>query len=286
MTEKQYYSIRTGRNQNPSQIDSETLLRHFRNVYNNFIDKYYFQEAFGYFCVDDGKKQGELGIDLELSINRKLRKTNWYPIEDKCLDYSEDDLFDIIEFLYDWISKPINGRYHDFYNCGWHYHTFDKSTGQQEFRVEINEFLRDYKNGYELSNEGEILELPEPGLEPLLTAELPSYDPDNVEIKVLNARHKFLHRSTLDDKLDALKTLADVLEFLRNELKGVLITQHEQDLFNIANNYGIRHHNLKQKTDYEKAIWYDWIFYYYLATINTSLQLIKRGEKTKGDNLS
>jgi hypothetical protein len=52
------------------------------------------------------------------------------------------------------------------------------------------------------------------------------------------------------------------------------------DLFNIANNFGIRHYNEKQKTNYDQEVWLDWIFYYYLATINTIIRLIKKRETT------
>jgi hypothetical protein len=50
-------------------------------------------------------------------------------------------------------------------------------------------------------------------------------------------------------------------------------------LFNIANNFGIRHHNEKQKTDYDESIWLSWIFYYCLATIHAALRLIEKKEQ-------
>jgi hypothetical protein len=68
------------------------------------------------------------------------------------------------------------------------------------------------------------------------------------------------------------------LEFLRPQIKEVILSQAESDLFNIANNYSIRHHKDGQKQDYDKAIWYNWMFYYYLATIHACLRLIKKDE--------
>jgi hypothetical protein len=81
------------------------------------------------------------------------------------------------------------------------------------------------------------------------------------------------------DRRDAIRDLADVLEFLRPQVKQVLTSKDERDLFNIANNFGIRHHNEKQKTEYNKPIWYSWMFYYYLATIHASLRLIEEHKK-------
>lgn len=70
--------------------------------------------------------------------------------------------------------------------------------------------------------------------------------------------------------------MAGVLEFLRPQLDGVLTNKDDAALFNIANNFGIRHHNEKQQNTYDKAIWYSWIFYFYLATIHAALRLIEK----------
>lgn len=70
-----------------------------------------------------------------------------------------------------------------------------------------------------------------------------------------------------------------MLEFLRPKLEQVLTSKDESDLFNTANNFGIRHHNERQKTDYDKSIWYSWMFYYYLATIHAALRLIEKQEE-------
>lgn len=276
MPNRQYYSVRTGKNPLASQWDLPILLKLFNDLYTNFEVKGYLQEAFGYLCVDDGDVPGTLGKDIEAQILRKVRKQDLWPINKTCMNYSEDDLFDIIEFLYDYVSKPLDGTYHSWNNCGWHYNKFDPDTGRQEFRSEINEILREYKDGYELSVAGEILALPERGQESLLNATLPVYDPDNVEKRVEGAKLKFRrYRSSIEDRRDAIRDLSDVLEFLRPKLKLVITKSDENDIFNIANNFGIRHHNDSQKTDYEKSIWYSWMFYYYLATIHAVLRLIQ-----------
>jgi hypothetical protein len=50
-----------------------------------------------------------------------------------------------------------------------------------------------------------------------------------------------------------LENLLDVLEFLRPAIKQHLNKKDENDIFNIAN-FGIRHHNKDQQTEYDKAI--------------------------------
>jgi CRISPR/Cas system CSM-associated protein Csm5 (group 7 of RAMP superfamily) len=59
---------------------------------------------------------------------------------------------------------------------------------------------------------------------------------------------------------------------------AVISKKDESDLFKIANEFGIRHPKKNQKQDYDKAIWYNWMFYYYLATIHACLKLIKKDE--------
>lgn len=54
-----------------------------------------------------------------------------------------------------------------------------------------------------------------------------------------------------------------------------ITSNDEKDLFNIANNLMIRHHNDKQKTDYEIGLWLSWMFYVYLSTIHLILRRVE-----------
>jgi hypothetical protein len=281
MREKPYYSVRTGKNPLTGSIDLPTLLRLFRPIYEHFDGEGYFQEDLGYDCVDEGFVPGSLGHDLEGILLLDLRKTNLHPVREHLSDYKEDDLFDIIEFLYDHCSKPTKRFYHEFSGCGWHCTEFDRPQGRAEYRERVNRVLKVYNEGYELSLDGEILSLPETGLEALLEAPVPFVDPENIDARIEAARRKFRRfRSSLDERRDAIRDLADVLEYLRPKIKNVLTTKDEGDIFNLANNFGIRHHNELQKSQYDKAIWYSWLFYYYLATIHAVLRLIAKGNES------
>lgn len=274
--ERKYYSVRTGKSQEDIRLDLPLLKRTFLNAYKSYRKRYYFQEAFGYDCTDEGFKPGIAGEDIEIFFLTKLRKTNLWPIETKIEEYTEDDLFDVVELLYDLVSKPIQGYFHKWNNCGWHYSTFDKNTGQSEFHTDVNSLLNSYEEGYELSLEGEVLLKGGPGLQELLATELPRHDPKNVDDKVRYTVLKFRrHRASVEDKKEAVRTLADVLEFLRPQIKQLPLSKDERDLFNIANNYGIRHHNPDQKTDYDQDIYLEWIFYSYLSTIHLVIRLIQ-----------
>lgn len=276
MFKRDYYSVRTGKI-NPSQeINFEVFKRLFLAIYTKLDSEGYFQKYFGYDCVD-GDVVGGLGADLEAALFLSLKKEGLYPVTDRISGYTEDDLFDVIEFLHDFCSKGIDGRYHNFNDCGFHFHEFDDVEGQKYFREQFNPLLKDYGQGYEISHQGEILLLAEEGLSNLLEAEIPTDEKENVEVKMHNAILKFRrYRASVEDRKEAIRELADVLEYLRPEAKKHLNKQDEADLFNIANNFGIRHHNKNQKTEYDRSIWFSWIFYHYLATIHALLRIIQK----------
>lgn len=276
MIKRHYYSVRTGKISPDKQVNFEVLRKLFSVTYNKLNSDGYFQKYFGINC-EDGYIPGELGEEIDAMIFVNLRKDNLYPIHPNLPNYTEDDFFDIIEFLHDHCSKGLNGHYHSWNNCGYHYEEFNDIEGQKHYREQLNPILREYKDGFEISDSGEILILSDNGLSNLFEADIPTNDKDNISNKINSAILKFRrHKSTLDDRREAIRELADVLEFLRPAIKQHLNRKDENDIFNIANNFGIRHHNKDQQTEYDKAIWYSWIFYYYLATLHAVLRMTNK----------
>ena len=279
MTKHTFYSMRMGSNPAKDGFDLDDSKELFQRVYGNLSEAGYFDESFGFWCVDADHIQGKVA-DVELEIFLNIRKKNLWPISKFIEHYNEDDLFDIIEFLYMHVSKPIDGNYHSWSNCGMHWETFNKAEGQKEFREKINEILGMYIGEYELSENGEILVNSDIGFEKLFEADIPSTNKSVTERIDSAIRQYRRHGSTLDDRRQAVRDLADVLEYLRPKVKSILTKQDERDLFNLANNFGIRHHNEKQKTNYDTALWLSWMFYYYLATIHVLLRKIEHEKLT------
>ncbi len=278
MKRRNYFSTRTGIIADTPEINLDTLKRLYIITYDKLEKEGYFQEYFGVDCVDL-EKVGELGTDIDSVIFVNIHKDDLWPLRIKIRDYTEDDLFDMIEFMHDHCTKPISGTYHSYNNCGYHYNVFSEEDGHQDYREKLNDILKDYKEGYEISVKGEILSLPEADLAPLLLASIPSDDQQNIISKIELSTNKFRkYKSSLADRKDALRELADILEFLRPQIKLSLISKDENDLFNIINNFEIRHHNPQQKNHYDKAIWYSWMFYFYLATIHAALRLIEKNK--------
>ena len=73
--------------------------------------------------------------------------------------------------------------------------------------------------------------------------------------------------------------LARVLESRRPLLKRELLRKDEGALFNIANEFDVRHRTSKQQGDYDE-VFLDWVFWWYLATVELTDRLVARQGRT------
>jgi hypothetical protein len=265
------YSIRTGINPRTNGFDLKTINGLFIRLYALLNEEGYTHESFGFWCVDMHDVKGKV-VDVEFIVLMTLRKSNLWPIDEMAHGYSEDDLFDMIEFLFDHVSKPLKGNMHSYNQCGMHWETFDKGAGQREYRKQVNDLLALYEHRFELSPDGLILRQAPIGFEQLLDAAVPT-DNKTIAARVKAAVNEYRrHGASLDVRRHAVSDLAGVLEALRPKMAGAITSSDEKDLFNIANNFMIRHHNDKQKTDYDANLWLSWMFYVYLSTIHLILR--------------
>lgn len=274
---RRYYSSRT----KPSSLTVEELYRKLRYLYLMFRNKDYFKGKAGITETDlpDAIKH-KAGVVLNF---QPFPITKWMQ---ENITITEDHIFDTLEFLYDHVSKP--GEWGQMStDTGFNYYdydSYDDKAGQEEFRNTANMFLADYKTGFELTKDGIILAIGTDGLQYILDADIIPYDEANVDCKVRNAISKWRNRRIdLSEKKEAIRELADVFEWLKKTkgLATVLDGKDESAIFDIANNFGIRHHNPKQKTNYDQKIWYSWIFHFYLATYHASIRLLIKKEKNK-----
>jgi len=271
---RKYWSQRKGLT---AKFDLNSLTKAFRAIYVAFQDKDYYQEYFGYVCVDSGPILGKAGADISNFIFRKTRRQLEWPVMDTIETLDEDEFFDLVELLHDCISFPREGYFHSFGNCGMHYSVFDQKKGQEEYRTELNEILCDYGQGYEISTTGEVQYLLSEGLRELTDAAVPIKPGEEKAIteKMARAIAKYRDRhSSAADRKDAVRELADVLEYLRPEIKAEMLSKDESELFNIANNFAVRHNRPGQKDGYS-VVWLSWIFYLYLSTIHLMLRIRK-----------
>lgn len=101
---RKYYAERRGAKLEP--MDFETLKKVFLFKFEELERDFYFREATGYECVDQGIIHGTWGNDPEAFFFLKLRMRNIWPIRKNIVNYDELKLFTVIEFLYDYVSEP------------------------------------------------------------------------------------------------------------------------------------------------------------------------------------
>jgi uncharacterized Zn finger protein len=100
--------------------------------------------------------------------------------------------------------------------------------------------------------------------------------------KLANAVHTFqLGRSTREQRKQAVRDLMDILEYHRPAVVAHLGKDSEKELFNIANNFALRHHRSTQKDDYDDG-WLTWMFYSSLAAVHLVLARVTGSEPFAG----
>lgn len=263
-----YYRYRKGTD--PDRLTFEQAKRLLRSMYRDLDGRGWFQVHMGKDCVDAPEDVGayvleELGWDA-------------WPLDDAIEGASEDELFTILEFLYDNVSEPTDSSDHPYAGCGLHVRSGDDLRGRAELRERVNRIIERYEVPHTLRENGEVWESAPLGID---AQEPVSTEDPSIDDRVRAAQSAFRrHGATLDDKRHAVRDLADVLELLRSTIGTNLPSADENRLFEIANQFGIRHHNPAQKTDYDAELWLDYMYYAYLNAIATASRILARSEET------
>jgi hypothetical protein len=168
------------------------------------------------------------------------------------------------------VNEEVNGSY-----IGTEYLApLDREAGQKALRDAVNPALQLATPPLELGADGLIRERPPDEFAGLADAPIPPGEEPAVTEPIEAAVAQFFHRgSTVADRLAAVQSLVGVLERLRSEIKRELLTADESALFDLANNYWIRHNNRAQKVDYDREAWLEWTFYVYLATARAMVRI-------------
>ncbi len=273
---RDYYNRRVGKDGEQPRLTLVETAELIAEAYALIDNHGHLQRAFGFDCVDAGEVPGSEGSGIRMPFLLKTTiRINGAPKE-AIKSADEVFLFTFIEFVHDHVAKPAanTGRYHSYSSCGWHYSSdgeFDEATARSEWRSRVNTTLKFYDSGYQLSEAGEIEHLTPNGMTPLLQAQLPTKAKQADRDKVANAIRTFqLGRSTRPERKQAVRDLIDVLEFHRQQVKIHLLSKDESDLFNMANNFALRHHNDQQRDAYDDSF-LTWLFFLYLSTVQLIL---------------
>lgn len=271
-----YWSQRR-RSPKPSRLDVSAVAREFVRIVGSFHANGYFDKEFPGGCVDD---HHAVHIDAGDVLEQMLGIPNlhWPLRADQLLDV-KDALYDVIEALHDLVARPRSRSFHDYAACGWHYSQFAIEPARVLYRWRVNQLLDRSDLGLRLADDGEdvgrlvaITDDARADLVATLARRPPGQTADRVRhgIALFRARGATEH-----DKRSAILALAGIIEELRQLLKDNPVKKDEGALFDIANNFALRHQDLKQQRDYDPAF-LDWIFWWYLATVELSDQLLAR----------
>jgi len=194
-------------------------------------------------------------------------------------DWDSDAFYGLVEAVHDLVARPRHRSRHNLPGCGWHYADFARTPGQMLYRWDVDQLLDRYGAGLRLAADGEdtgrlvhtagddrnelverTLQTPNPG------------DRDAVRHAIALFRNRAANR---ENKRSAVLALHRVMEDRRSLIKAELMSKDEGALFQIANEFDLRHSGARQRTDYEDA-YLDWIFWWYLATVELTDRLLAR----------
>ena len=228
----------------------------------------------------DGASEDERNDKLGRRLSEQVGLSVSWPLEGPPGGWPAEDFFTLVEVLHDLIERPVRRWYHDF-DQSMHALSFAARPGRVLYRWRVNQALDRSAVHLRLAeeglDEGLLVHASRDGRDNLVArvverAESPSSDP------VVRAVMQFRDRNA--DRLQkrsACILLAHELEQVRARVKERLLTKDEGMLFQIANQFAIRHQKADQHSDYDDA-YLDWVFWTYLATIELMHTLAGRTE--------
>ena len=258
----------------PSAVNPEAAKRRFVTLLSELDSSGYLDRIFPKVCVDDHSSEE---VDRAAKLEELSGIPGLWPIRpDSCDD---DTFFTAMEVFHDLVARPRERSWHNWDGCGWHYGSFSVKPARNLYTIRVNRILENASIPFRLADAGEnagrLVHLVSDDRRVLLDRALRSTEP-KVRDHVEHATALFRRRTaTAHDKRSAVVTLAHVLESRRKLLKQELLSRDEGALFQIANEFAIRHESERQKADYD-PLFLDWIFWWYLATIELTDRLIAR----------
>jgi hypothetical protein len=264
-----YSERKTGQMSGAPTLTEQQFRSSLARLVGEFERGGYFARQCEFWCPDGDEQKPALSV----LVAEELRVANWTMDFDS--DQTIDSLLDFIEVLDSLVARPRSWEPHSYGQCPGHPGNFNTGAGQHLYRFRVNALLARTSLGVSLaesgSNQGLLVDVV-PG--PL--AELISPDrwvADTSRTAIEHATGLFQrHGATKEDKKSATVALAGVLEERRPQIKKELTSADENSLFEIANRFGLRHQNAQQHADYREEF-LDWIFWWYLATIDLTSKI-------------
>ena len=267
-----YFSQRERAEKVAAPLQLHEIANEVRALVGEFNRGGYFGATLGFECIGGDY---EFVSTPPLELGRLVSKSQLWASD--TLSWEPADLFDFIEVFHDLATRPIKAVFHR--HChDWHPKEFSQESGQKLYRILINGLLNQSTQELRVARAGEdIGRMVNPAPDELgliideaLDRSSPTYPEMSHAVASFRGRN-----STVEDRRSAIVSLAGELEKRRKILKDELLKKDEQALFHIANKFNLRHKTADQRADYDPEF-LDWIFYWYVATINLSDNLLAK----------
>jgi hypothetical protein len=272
-----YWRVRQ-RGNGPQAVfsEAERMARFATVIESDLLDAGYLERFLPKTCVDD---QEPVVVDPSARLEKLIGTPNLWPLSQTVGTWDLDLFFDLVEVFHDFVARPRSRREHDFGGCGWHFSDLAIEPGRRLYRWRVNQLLAEASLSYRLADSGDdagrLIAVTDEARADLAQRMIKRSDP-STEDRVRHAIALFRARTaSREDKRAALKDLVDVLELRRALIRRNLLRRDEGDLFEIANSFDVRHMNERQKREYDDAF-LDWLFWWYLATIELTDRLVVR----------
>lgn len=251
--------------------DFETAKASFVRLVDELASSGYLARSFPTPCVDEHRHPP----DPSTVLAERLGVTGLWPLSKSASGWDGDLFYDLIEVFHDLVARPRTRRFHDYSDCGWHYDDFALEPARILYRWRVNRLLDRHHLPLRLADAGED--------EGRLVATTDEARVDLVEGTLAVGDDRVAHaialyrarRATEHHKRSAILALAGILEERRDLLEAQLTKKDEGALFRIANEFALRHQRRDQHDDYD-PVFLDWIFWWYLATVELTDRLLER----------
>lgn len=191
-------------------------------------------------------------------------------------------VFDLLEVLYDLVSAP------KFDPAKKRHTAFVKRDAQEVFREFINEDLTLYAVPHEMIANGQIIAMGNKATKEAVEGLVLLNEKGQIaksDYSALNeAIRQFYHEGgSAVEKKNAILAVFDILDKYSKKVQEHMLRDDERDLFRMANDFAIRNTGPKQKRNYEKDLWYEWMFSVQLAAVIVIIKILAQQKPAKAE---
>lgn len=207
---------------------------------------------------------------LDHKLRQELGDIKFVPFSETSASLSDNRKLDIIEFFYKYISKPIENIKNEY----------DKKAGRYEYTIAVNDLFEQFNHPYKLVK-GEIRLTTCKVLDERILSLNITTD-DQVLRELIESAVNYFYDRSGEHKKTGLEKIVDAFERLKTlegtdkkgsiekvfsklspfELVRNMLNQDMRDLTDIANNWNIRHSEIKTKSINDPNVM-EYLFYSY-----------------------